>query len=443
MASFRCPAEWEQWVQRMATGLHGRSSWRLAIVITGMLFARGRRTVTTWLRAVGVGADYADYYYFLESVGRNTKAIATQLLAILATRLPLPERVLLVIDDSPTHRYGPQVEGADIHHNPTPGPADQMFLYGHIWVTLSLAVRHAQWGTIGLPLLAFLYVRQRAIPPLDRRYGWKFRTKLELAERLLAWCATFLKNSGKTVWIAVDGFYAKRRFLTAAIADGITVVSRLRRDAALRDLPRKPKCPRRGRPRKYGENKISLAGRAAHPRGWQTIECFLYGQRVVKTYKTFLATWAPAGGVIRVVIVRDEKNGCQFFFCTDPDASVAAIIEAFADRSSIEQDFHDVKEIWGAGKQQVRRLWRNIACFNLNLWVQTLLELWAWDQPKSAICDRTASPWDDPARRPSHADRRKAMCRQILDHQFSSLQTAARLPQKIIDFTQTLIAFAQ
>ena len=54
-----------------------------------------------------------------------------ELVVLLLRVLPLPERLLLVIDDSPTKRYGPKVEGADIHHNPTPGPADQPYLYGH------------------------------------------------------------------------------------------------------------------------------------------------------------------------------------------------------------------------------------------------------------------------------------------------------------------------
>jgi len=36
--------------------------------------------------------------------------------------LPLPDRLLVVLDDTPTKRYGPHVEGADIHRNPTPGP---------------------------------------------------------------------------------------------------------------------------------------------------------------------------------------------------------------------------------------------------------------------------------------------------------------------------------
>ena len=70
----------------------------------------------------------------------------------------------------------------------------------------------------------------------------------------------------------------------------VVVVGRLRKDAALRGLPPKIKPGQRrgrGRPRKYGKNKISLAKRAGQKRGWQTVECMTYGQTVKKTYKTF------------------------------------------------------------------------------------------------------------------------------------------------------------
>src|SRR5262245_34794991 len=33
-------------------------------------------------------------------------------------------RLTFALDDTPTERYGPKVQGAGVHHNPTPGPAD-------------------------------------------------------------------------------------------------------------------------------------------------------------------------------------------------------------------------------------------------------------------------------------------------------------------------------
>jgi hypothetical protein len=426
----------------LAAGLHARNRWRLPVLLTGILFAVGRRTVTSWLRAAGVSDDFQDYYYFLVPLGRKTKSVATQLFLLVLRTIPLPDRLLAVIDDSPTKRYGPKVEGADIHHNPTPGPADQKYLYGHIWVTLSLAVRHPWWGPLALPLRAMLYVREKTIPTIPERRGWRFRTKLELAARLVEWIATLAKQAGKTLWVVTDGGYTKTPYLKPVIATGTTVVGRLRKDAALRDLPRPlPRGQRRGpgRPRTYGKNNISLAKRAGHRQGWQTIECTAYGKKVAKTYKTFLATYDIVGGVIRVVIVQEEKTWLPFF-STDPNVSVVEIIETFADRATIEQDFHDVKEVWGAGQQQVRNIWTNVAVYHLNLWMHTLVELWAWNRPHAELCDRSDSPWDDPQRRPSHADRRKALRRHIMQNELSAATAIGSLSRKIIRLAQRLMA---
>jgi len=43
-----------------------------------------------------------------------------------------------------------------VHHNPTPGPADGEFFYGHTWVTLCLLSSHPLWGVIALPLLSYI-----------------------------------------------------------------------------------------------------------------------------------------------------------------------------------------------------------------------------------------------------------------------------------------------
>ena len=444
MASRACPwtspNEWSEWSAWLAAGLHARNRWRLPVLLLGILFAHGRRTVTTWLRAAGVSVDYQDYYYFLAVLGRKTESVATRLVFLVLERLPLSERVLLIIDDSPTKRYGPHVEGADVHHNPTPGPSDQKFLYGHIWVTLSLALRHPLWGAMGLPLRAMLYVRRQTMSSIPKYRGWRFATKLQLAARLVEWIVPLLKEAGKHIWIVVDGGYTKRPFLKRALATGATVVGRLRKDAALRSMV-PPRRGGRGRPRKYGTETISLARRAGQRRGWQALECTLYGCTVTKIYKTFLATYAPVGGAMRVVLV-EEDHGWHAFFCTDVNATVQEILEAFADRATIEQDFHDVKEVWGAGQQQVRNIWTNVAVYHMNLWMHTLVELWAWDKTHEEFCDRTDSPWDNADRRPSHANRRKALRRHIMRNELSAVTVEWRLPRKIIKLAEQLMNLA-
>jgi hypothetical protein len=416
MVEWPLPLELVAWVTHLATPLHARLAWRLLPLLRGLLFAHGRRTVASWLRAAGLGHDFRRYYYFLGALGRKADHVASLLLRLVASVIAPGDILLFGFDDTPTKRYGPCVEGAGLHHNPTPGPADQKFVYGPIWVTVAWLAHHPLWGTIGLPLRALMYIRRKDIAQLPPWYPIPFRTKLEMAAELVAWLAAWLRYLGKALWVVADGAYAKRPLLKAARAAGVVVVSRLRRDAALWGVPVPPRrgAPKRRGPRPtYGKQAISLAKRAGHKGGWQVGEFLLYGQKLTKTYKTFLATYRPAGGLIRVVLVR-EPDGWAAFFCTDPQASVAQILRAVADRAAVEQDFHDLKEVHGAGQQQVRNYWANVAAYHLNLWAHTLIELWAWGRAAGQLRDRSDSPWDDPERRPSHADRRNALRQQCL-----------------------------
>jgi hypothetical protein len=432
MAAWTLPAEMVLWISQLASVLHGRVAWRLLPLMVGALFGQGRQTVASWLRGGELSDDFRLYYYFLGSLGRNVKSVAGVLFRIAIRVIAPGDRLLLALDDTPTKRYGPCVEGAGIHHNPTPGPADQKFLYGHVWVTISWVVRHGCWGTIGLPLLAWLYVRQKNLRSIAPWSKVKFQTKLQQAADLVEWAVQALYGLEKTLWIVVDGAFVKRPFLQRALAAGVVVVGRLRKDAALWSVPETlpPGQRQRGRPRKYGKDRISLAKRGGHRQGWQSGHFALYNKRVRKKYKTFLATYEPVGGMIRVVLVK-ELHGWFAYFCTKVDASVAEILEAVADRAAIEQNFHDLKEVHGAGKQQLRNYWANIAAYHVTMWWHTLIELWAWKKPHEELSDRSASPWDDPRRRPSHADRRNALRRQCLQNEFQRLGAASPFPREI------------
>jgi hypothetical protein len=415
MALWQLPPQVAAWVVPLVAALDARQHARFLALVRGLLFARGRRTVTAWLRAAGRGDDFRACYGLVYRLGRRAEALARRLLVRVA--LPLlagkQPRLLFALDDTPTPRYGPCVEGAGVHRNPTPGPANHAYVYGHVWVTLAWVARHPLWGALALPLRACLYVRKKDVPALPPEYRWAFRTKLEQAAELLAWLGRWVGRLGRPVWLVCDGAYAKRPVLRAARAAGVILVSRLRKDAALRPLPPPRRPGQRGRPATYGPGRLDLAKRAGQRRGWRTEELVLYGAAAVKRTKTFLATWPPAGGVLRVVLV-DEPGGWRAYFCTDVAATVADILGAVADRFSLELAFRDLKEVWGVGQQQVRNVWASVGAYHLGLWLYTLVELWAWGRSEGQLVDRSASPWDAEYRRPSHADRRRALQRESL-----------------------------
>jgi hypothetical protein len=424
----------------LASWLDRRHAARLPVLLLGMLFASERRTVTSWFRGAGITVEFRQSYVTVCAVGRaaNSMAISTVLAVRPLLRSP---RLTVALDDTPTARYGPEVEGCGIHHNPSPGPAGEKYVYGHVWVTVAALAKHPVWGTLALPLQAQLYIRRRDLAKLPPERPRAFRTKLELAAEQLRWLKPWVENDFEELWAVVDGGYAKKPFLKAAKAAGYTVVSRLRKDAALRSLPLPKPSSQRGPQATYGKERLSLAKRAGQPRGWQQVECVQYGARVTKTIKTFLATWRPAGGLIRVVLVQ-EKNGWLPFFCVDPTATPEEILEAMADRNAEEQTFKDIKEVWGAGQQQVRNVYSNEGCFNLNLWMYSLVEIWAWNQEEQVLVDRAASPWDSEPRRPSHQDKRKALQREVLQAEIEEALSGRPTKERIRQLAERLLDLA-
>jgi len=424
----------------LAHWLDKRTAARLPLLLAGVLFARGRRTVTSWFRAAAITDDFRQSYVTVCSVGREANHMAISVVDLVQP-LVKANRLLVGIDDSPTQRYGPWVEGAGIHH-PSPGPAGEKYLYGHNWVVLATLAKHPTWGTIALPLQGQLYIRQADIENLPPERPRAFRTKLELAVEQLHWLKPWVNSHFEERWVAVDGGYTKKPFLRPAKQEGWVVVGRLRKDAHLCDLPPTERRPgQRGRMPTYGKNRIYLAEQAKDEKGWQQVECVQYGEKVTKTIKTFLATWRPAGGVIRVALVKEEDRWLSFM-CTKPEATPEEILEAMADRGALEEMNKDVKEIWGADEQQVRNLDSNVGCFNLNLWMYSSVEAWAWDREEAELVDRSASPWDREPRRPSHADKRKALQREILQAEIEGVLSGQPSQEEIRALTQRLLDMA-
>ncbi len=275
------------------------------------------------------------------------------------------DRLTFALDDTPTERFGRRVPGAGVPHRPTPGIAGAAFVYGHVWVVLGLLAPHPTWGVVALPLLARRYVRRKNLPGIAAADRPQFRTELELGVELVRWAKVWLGMLGKPLWVVTDGADASAPFLTPVLALAVTVVSRLRRDANLRSVPA-ARSGKPGRPRIYGGHRIDLAKRGGQRRGWVTGTFALYGKATVKRYKAFAATWRPAGGAIRVVLV-DEPTGWVAFVGTDVNAGVADILGAIADRFSLETAFRDCKDIVGAGRQQVRRVRASVGAFHLCL----------------------------------------------------------------------------
>src|SRR6516165_1196886 len=122
MSLLYLPARLSAFFVLLAIGLDRRIAQRFPRLLLGVLFARGRRTVTSWFRATGINDEFKQGYQDVAAAGRNHPNSAVTVLAAVERLLQPEDDLVVALDDTPTPRWGPCVEGAGIHHNPTPGP---------------------------------------------------------------------------------------------------------------------------------------------------------------------------------------------------------------------------------------------------------------------------------------------------------------------------------
>jgi hypothetical protein len=166
-----------------------------------------------------------------------------------------------------------------------------------------MVLSHPLFGVIALPLLSHLYVRKVDIEAMKDRYAWKFRTKHELALEPCRQIMRTLRARGSHARFVVvfDGADDTKTLVCTLLAEGTSVVTRLRSDAKRFDFPLN-KAGQRGRPRKYEKNRVSLENRARQRDGWTTTVYACRGVMTEGRYKTFVATSHTFGGNVQVVL---------------------------------------------------------------------------------------------------------------------------------------------
>src|SRR4029453_4962641 len=194
----------------------------------------------------------------------------------------------VVIDDTVVERISAAAPGSLIHHNHTAKPNRPRFLRGQGWLRLAAVVEQG-WRVGAVPLMLRLV-----------RRGTN-RGKLTSARFLLR----LLGGRLGRVRLLLDAWFMRARVIEAAVADGHTVIGRVRRDLALYEVPRPPRRRRRGRPRKYGPRmtRPRVEGLPV-PRSGR----ILYGKLEVVRYRPCrVAARFLKGRVVRAVWVQLER----------------------------------------------------------------------------------------------------------------------------------------
>src|SRR5687768_15008947 len=90
------------WFLRLASALDPRSAPRLVRLLLGAVLARGRRTVTSWIRAAGLSDQYRCCYTTVSAAGKRSDLIAGLLAhAVVKPLVAGAGRLTFALDDTP------------------------------------------------------------------------------------------------------------------------------------------------------------------------------------------------------------------------------------------------------------------------------------------------------------------------------------------------------
>lgn len=366
--------------------------WQL--LVGGWVLCPGRRTITRIIAVIDpCGVHAHDAYHRFLRAGVWQMQILWRMLAcrLVATHCPTGT-IFLDVDDTLFHKSGPKVEGVAIFRDAVRSTTKLIvYALGLNLVVLTLRVTPPWCGVpLGLPINLRLY----------RKGG---PSHLALAANMVHEVAAWFPD--RSFHLSADGAYAS---LAGEELPRTHLTSRMRRDAALYDLPIVPRVRRRGRPRKKGLRLPSPAQLAAHTTvGWHTRTVNLRGTPTKRLLLSRVVLWYKAckDRPVLLVISRDPrgKEPDDFFFTTDIHASPAAVVERYAGRWSIEDTFRDVKQLLGGEDPQTWKRHGPARAAALSFWIYSAV--WWWHlSAYGSSCSWPSRPWYTSKSSPCFAD---------------------------------------
>ena len=343
------------------------------VLLSAILLGHPKKTVTAGLRLLRPTGHFSNACRFLSQYKWDAIQLGLSTLGLILKVLPIHPPLVFALDDTLVPKYGAKIFGRGLHYDHAQKPNRPRYIHGHNWVVIGLlhyCSVFAKW--LCFPILADLFIPERNLPP-----DHPFTSRIQLAVGLLAHIKSYLQE--KLIVIA-DGLYAKTTLVRYCISENITMISRLRCDAALYQKPQKEKTSKRGRPRKYGA-RISLHQLTKQKDQFNQYTLKLYGENHRLRMRSFQALWKPAGAMIKVVMVYlDHAKTPGYFFSTDLSVSDIQIVKWIAARWSIETLFDDLKEHLGMTHWQCRIQKSVIRSVPLTCVATSLLLLWSFQQ---------------------------------------------------------------
>ncbi len=288
-------------------------TWRKAqVLLIGAILTPGQRTVAAALRVMGLSDDqnYARYHEVLNRAVWSSREAARILLVLLLQHLDRGDGPLVFgIDETLERRRGAKIKGRGIYRDAVRSSRQQLVkASGLRWISL-MWLGHVPWAGRhwALPVLTVLAPSTRYYQQQGRRHKKLTDWARQMVMQLRRWLPQ------RPLVLVGDNSYAVLDLLHCcqSLREPVTLIARLRLDAALY-APAPPRQPgQQGRPPLKGARRPALKALLDQPQvTWASVAVAWYNgatRTVELTSQT--AVWYRSGKspvLIRWVLIRAQ-----------------------------------------------------------------------------------------------------------------------------------------
>jgi hypothetical protein len=332
--------------------------WSNAITLfTGAILCRGKRTVCAVLRVMGLShaTNFAKYHHVLNRVDWSLLSAARILLNLLVGIIGEDKPVTLFIDETLERRKGPKIKAKGYYRDAVRSSKKiTVKSSGLKWLTMALSWRFPfSERYFALPFMTVLEPSAKSDKVAERRH----KTTLQWTIQMVIQVGRWLKYT--PINLVGDGGFACGELAWLCLKLKIALITRLKMNARLYDLPPIHEPGKRGRKKTKGAKLFSfreMIGIA--DLGWKEIIVEGYGREKKRLkYISSNSLWGVDGFhpvPIKWVLVVDPEGELDPLplMCTDLDIFPEKIIALYIQRWNLEVTFEEVREHLGVETQR-------------------------------------------------------------------------------------------
>jgi DDE superfamily endonuclease len=347
--------------------LFSKRVWQhVQVLLAGAILTPGRRTVSSALRAMGLGQHkrFHRYHRVLSRASWSSRQASRILLGLLVEAFVGEGALILGIDETLERRWGKKISARGVYRDPVRSTYENLVKSSGLrWVCVMLLVE-IPWASRvwALPFLSVLAPSERYSALQGRRHKKTTEWAWQLLLQVRRW------HPKREIVAVAESTYAslKLLFRCRSLSRPLTFITRLRLDAALYEPAPVRRPGQRGRPRLKGERLPNLSVVAEDSSTiWElTTIANWYGERErTVEIASNTAVWYSTGLFavpLRWVLVRDPQGRfkTQALLCTDLKADPQKILSWFVMRWQLEVTFQEARRHLGF---ETQRQWSDLA----------------------------------------------------------------------------------